>query len=362
MVGQNGGNFNTKQKNYKKPQFGQQENPYYSPVNPNHYCSDAGLGYMGYNRDNCFYGSLAGDKENHISTCGFMGSDFGGKDNEISLSEIRHSTRTPFDTELFNREKVSFTTYNDGQSQAGRKGSKKGKKLFEDGSEMKRTGHLIGSVSYINSPLGSPSNPPKIDAPKSPMRLNKEEKQRKQKCAQHVKSVQQAFNSYNKLSPHTKSNHSGSKDSYPGHQSSEKILLGKSVDFQEAQISMTPRDSQVVYPDLEKSVGDFSPMDNKSIQKICESNPSILTENLIIYIPQNEKKPEEPIISSPNLSARNSLGCGLFYGGNKPVGLWSDQPRVTVENSSYIVEKDLLTQISDSKQSPSHHTSKRHQQ
>jgi hypothetical protein len=166
MVGQNGGSFNTKLKNYKKPQLGQQENPYCSPVNPNHYCSDAGLGYMGYNRDNCFYGSLAGDKENHIGTGGFMGSDFGGKENEISLSEIRHSTRTPFDTELCNREKVSFTTYNDGQSQAGRKGSKKGKKLFEDGSEMKRTGHLIGSVSYINSPLGSPS--PKNRRPQKP--------------------------------------------------------------------------------------------------------------------------------------------------------------------------------------------------
>jgi hypothetical protein len=87
-----------------------------------------------------------------------------------------------------------------------------------------------------------------------------------------------------------------------------------------------------------------------------------LTENLIIYSPHNEKKPDEPKISSPNLSARNSLGSGLFYGGNKPVGLWSDQLRVTAENSSYIVEKDLLTQISDSKQSPSHHIRKRHQQ
>ena len=273
MVGQNGGNCNTKQKNSKKPQLGQQENPYYSPVNPNHYCSDAGQGSMGYNRDNCFYGSLAGDKENHIGGGGFMGSEFGGKDNEISLSEIRHSTRTPFDTELCNREKVSFTTYNDGQSQAGGKGSKKGKKLFEDGCEMKRTGHLIGSVSYINSPM----NPPKIDTPKSPMRLTKDEKNRKQKCAQDVKSVQQIFNSYTKMSPPTKSNHSGSKGSSQGQQSSEKILQGQSVDFQEAHINMTPRDSQKVYPDLEKSVEDFSPMNDKSIQKICETNPSIIT-------------------------------------------------------------------------------------
>jgi hypothetical protein len=80
-----------------------------------------------------------------------------------------------------------------------------------------------------------------------------------------------------------------------------------------------------------------------------------------MYSPQSEKRAAEPKISSPNVSERNSIGCGLFYGGNKPVGLFPDQPRLTAENS-YIVEKDILTQMSPSKQSPSHHIRKRYQQ